>query len=453
MLFAPQPSFDNHRAPDYGQRKYHRNGTNADQNNLATTVLVDNPSFTGGITVNTGNLQVTTNNGLGTTAGGTTINGNPAATEVVGSLQLAPSSGNLAIAENLTLNGRQGPGANVPHIDNLSGSNTLSGTITLGAGGDQYNLQSTGGSLTVQGAISTTALASQRNLKLSGAGNGTLAGAITDNTTAPLTIEKSGAGSWTLGATNSLNGALVLSDAGALKIASGTSQTFAGVETSGTGLANGTNDSLYVASGSPHIDFGAGTGASLHVGDSSATAWPGTKLTIDNWTYGAGTAGDHFVVGVTSTANPSGTGLTSAELAQIQFTDFRQGAVIASHTTTARSIGEILPTVGDINQDGSINAADVSALMSGLTNISAFQSARVLTSPSGLFTASDAKFLLDVNGDGVDTNADLQAEISLIATIAAGGTGVINAVPEPASFVLLALGGLAMAAHRYRRKS
>ena len=152
-----------------------------------------------------------------------------------------------------------------------------------------------------------------------------------------------------------------------------------------------------------------------------------------NWTYGVGTAGDHFVVGVTSTANPSGTGLTTAELAQIQFADFHTGASIATHTTATRSIGEILPTVGDINQDGIVNAADVSALMSGLTNISAFQAARTATSPSGVFTASDAKFLLDVNGDGVDTNTDVQAEISLIATIAAGGTGVTNPVPEPAA--------------------
>jgi PEP-CTERM motif len=56
------------------------------------------------------------------------------------------------------------------------------------------------------------------------------------------------------------------------------------------------------------------------------------------------------------------------------------------------------------------------------------------------------KTIGDVNGDIQFTNADLQA---LLNALKAGG-GSADAVPEPASIVLLSLGGLAIA---FRRRS
>jgi autotransporter-associated beta strand protein len=393
-------------------------------------------------------LQVSNLGQLGSGAGTITLSGGLNA--VNGTLLLATSSTG-STANPLSFGGRQGSAINVPHIQNVSGNNTFTGAVTLTSGGNDYVLQSDSGSLTVQSAISTAAIGTGgnfgvRRFDLQGAGSGALNGVLTDvadttpgedTTGNQIAITKSGSGTWTLGASSTLHGQLTINDSGKLAIGAGKTVSFAG------GLSL---NSVNAASITPHISFGAtgaDTGSTLSV---AGATWGATDtiLKIDNWTYGAGLNGDHLI--------DTGSQLDSTLLkTQVQFADFKVGAVMVTHATAARSLGEIMPNVGDVNQDGSINAADISALMSGLTNISAFQTARTATSPSGVFTASDAKFLLDVNGDGIDTNTDIQAEISLIATIAAGGTGVTNPVPEPTSFVLLALGGLTMAAIRFRR--
>jgi hypothetical protein len=64
-----------------------------------------------------------------------------------------------------------------------------------------------------------------------------------------------------------------------------------------------------------------------------------------------------------------------------------------------------------------------------------------------MFTASDALFDMDVNGDGHATNADIQALITYLIN----GGGSNSPVPEPGSFVLLALGGLLLAGRRRRK--
>ena len=409
------------------------------QGTVATIKLTNNnTSFTGGLATGSGNFLITDLAQVGNTTGRITFNGG--AGLVYGALQLAPTSGSFAFSNPLTFVGRDQATPNVPDIQNLSGNNTFSGAITVNTGGNNYTLQSDAGTLTIQSGFSTAGLGlfSSRSLNLQSAGNGVLNGALADTpnpaTGNPLTLAKSGSGTWTLGASSTLNGDLILNDSGTLAIGAGKSVTFT------TGTLN-----VATAGATPHVSFGAtGTdvGTNLTINNMSF-ADTNARLKIDNWTYGVGANGDHLL----DNGSPLDTNMLKS---QVQFADFHLGAQMVTVATAARSIGEIIPTVGDVNQDGVVNAADVSALMSGLTNIAGFQSARALTSPSSVFTASDAKFLLDVNGDGVDTNADVQAEISLIATIAAGGTGVTNPVPEPASFVLLALGGLTMAAMRFR---
>jgi Dockerin type I domain len=88
---------------------------------------------------------------------------------------------------------------------------------------------------------------------------------------------------------------------------------------------------------------------------------------------------------------------------------------------------------GDINRDGRVTVADISALMNALSNLSAYQSAKGLTDPL-LF-----RDVADVNGDGQVNNADIQALIALIATNAVRGSGTLAAVPEPESWILATL--------------
>jgi hypothetical protein len=52
----------------------------------------------------------------------------------------------------------------------------------------------------------------------------------------------------------------------------------------------------------------------------------------------------------------------------------------------------------------------------------------------------------DFNGDFVVNAADLKGMLTLLATGSSGGGGGLSTVPEPASGVLLVLGGFAWAA-------
>jgi len=94
---------------------------------------------------------------------------------------------------------------------------------------------------------------------------------------------------------------------------------------------------------------------------------------------------------------------------------------------------------GDFNRDGHVNAADVLAMETALTNLPAYQTANGLSAVQLLAIG-------DLNGDGVINNADLQALINLIQS----GGGSAGAVPEPASLVLLVTGSLMLMLRRGR---
>jgi autotransporter-associated beta strand protein len=204
---------------------------------------------------------------------------------------------------------------------------------------------------------------------------------------------------------------------------------------SGSGTLNtgGKNQSLGALAVIDHgaIDLGAASASdSVNFANSSGASW-GELLQIRDWKYGV----DHLLFG------SDHAGLTAAQLASIKFADFAQGATISA-------TGEVTPLRGDVNQDGFVNAADISALMQALTDQHAYQAAHS-------FTASDAAFILDANGDGQVTNADLQNLLGLVQSIlgGAGSSGHPSTVPEPTGIALLAFGGLIVAAERIRFRS
>jgi hypothetical protein len=85
---------------------------------------------------------------------------------------------------------------------------------------------------------------------------------------------------------------------------------------------------------------------------------------------------------------------------------------------------------GDFNRDHRVDAGDIGAMMAALADPGAFQQA------NNSLSATDLLTLEDLNGDSQFTNADFQ---SLLTDFRSGGASV-NTVPEPATFLLAALG-------------
>lgn len=192
--------------------------------------------------------------------------------------------------------------------------------------------------------------------------------------------------------------------------------------------------------GTNTLDLGAAASpTNVNFADSSGTPW-GTQLNITGWTAGT----DHIYFGAPTTNN----GLSATQLGEIKFSDFAQGASL----TVTDAGGELTPQVGDINQDGTVNAKDVSALMAALSDMSGYQAGNALfagtastirqvTTPWDL---NELNVVADIDRSGSVNSLDIQAEIALIAneTSPGGGGGSITAVPEPSAIVLGVLGSV-----------
>ncbi|HEU6448030.1 MAG TPA: family 16 glycosylhydrolase [Verrucomicrobiae bacterium] len=119
-------------------------------------------------------------------------------------LQLTNLLSNLTIPANVTLSGRN---TNVPAIENLSGSNTLSGNLTINVGGGFYLLQSDGsGTLNFAGTVSSAA-GGTRTVTLQGNGNFYVSGSIQNGSAATINLIKTNSGTLTIAGTSTFSGA------------------------------------------------------------------------------------------------------------------------------------------------------------------------------------------------------------------------------------------------------
>ncbi len=246
--------------------------------NAGTVTLGSNPGYTGGFTINTADLLISSATALGTNAGGTLINGTGALNVVTGTLQLATTGTTgspVTIPGAFTLGGHgtamdSAAMITQAHIENISGVNVLSGNIAPTTGGDYYDIQSDAGTLTLAGNFVPGTLGAGttpttivypgapagalRVLQLQGAGNGNWNGAILNGSTAVIALSvgnpnlnPTGSGTWTLagvntytGPTNVFAGTLTLADTGTIATSSTNAITVAaGAAANINGVLNG----------------------------------------------------------------------------------------------------------------------------------------------------------------------------------------------------------------------
>src|SRR5678815_5069938 len=182
------------------------------------------------MTVNSNSIA--TFNATSTYTGPTNIGGTNMAAVVRANADNALGTGAIVFGNNSTssrlelLGGRSlsnaitfaGRNVDSAAIESISGSNTLSGTLTLGTGGSFYKVQAdAGSSLTLSNATAITSNATgTRNVTLQGDGMGFVNGAIV-NGTATIQLTKGGVGTWTLMGVNSYTGPTTV-EGGTLRI-------------------------------------------------------------------------------------------------------------------------------------------------------------------------------------------------------------------------------------------
>ncbi|HZZ29473.1 MAG TPA: autotransporter-associated beta strand repeat-containing protein [Pirellulales bacterium] len=103
---------------------------------------------------------------------------------------------------------------------------------------------------------------------------------------------------------------------------------------------------------------------------------------------------------------------------------------LALYTTGTLAVvnSNFLP--GDFNRDGHIDAADIQSMMQALVDPTDYEAAH------DNLTNAQLQIIGDINGDGKFTNADVQSLLNALQA----GQGSTATVPEPAAFVLGAVG-------------
>jgi autotransporter-associated beta strand protein len=140
---------------------------------------------------------------------------NNSGTSASSTLQFDGSSGGITVPGEIDLNGRNSA---VVSIENLAGTNTLSGDLVINVGGGNYWIQSDSGLLTLAGGVSSAATGT-RTLTFQGSGDLAISGVV-GNGNSTNNVVKSGAGTLTLLANNTYVGGTTV-NGGTLILAKG----------------------------------------------------------------------------------------------------------------------------------------------------------------------------------------------------------------------------------------
>jgi len=176
---------------------------NSTSNTFKGTLNVDTGSNNG----NDGGVKVVNNQVLANAHSPIFIRNNNTGSST---LQLDGSTGNITLPQGVAANCR---GNALAAIENMAGTNTIAGNISLNTGGNLFPIQSDAGRLVFSGTSQYIgSLTGARTYVFSGAGDFLVSGQILNSTNgAPINLTKSGAGRLTLAAPNTYGGTTTVS--------------------------------------------------------------------------------------------------------------------------------------------------------------------------------------------------------------------------------------------------
>lgn len=392
-----------------------------------TLTLQGANTYTGSTTIGTGGAVTLANNtGLGTTAGSTTV-ADGAALQIQGGITSAE-------ALSITGSGQSNGGA----IRNRSGSNTLSGTITL-SGSSRIN--SDAGTLTlnaVSGASSALTIGGSGDVIANGLVSAT---SLTKDGNGKLTLSKSNA---IPGSVNVNGGTVAIGHPNAINSTSPVALTGGAIETSGNDV---TIDSLSGSGGT--IRNASGTTAStLTINPTSATASSFSGNLADGGAAKLSLvktgSGEQILAG-----NNTHTGGTTISAGTLRAAS--TGA-LGSGTTTIKG-GSLLANVNVAN-DLTVNAPQNLALAAGWdfqTTTNGGTAAAAAPNSPNVYISGFGSGTLYLNGtNGASTwsqSTDLSAFGGSSANTA--GTSFSTATSSPASLALLSPSSAASNNNKY----